>query len=137
MDPSPGSSKRSSKRTLLKQNTAAANGPDPKEIKKEYIKQLNDYFNSPFKSDKVFVLEYLSQITREKMSEHEDVIDKIFYDGIYNVLINPNEDPWNIHLAFDILGNMIESPNQRQKLGKKGYLKKIFSLMDEFTEDIL
>ena len=71
------------------------------------------------------------------MPEHEDVIDKLFYDGIYKILINPNEDPWNIHLAFDILGNMIESPNQRQKLGKKGYLKKIFSLMDDFTDDIL
>ena len=45
------------------------------------------------------------------MAEHEDVIDKMFYDGIYKILINQNEDPWNIHLAFDILGNMIESPN--------------------------
>ena len=56
------------------------------------MKQLVSFFNSPFKSDKRFVLEYLAQITREKLTEHEDVIDKLFYDGIYNVLVDPKED---------------------------------------------
>lgn len=108
-DVSPNTGKRNKKMSIGPE-VKEPPPPDPKEVKKMYVKQLEDYFKSPFSNDKRFVLEYLSQVTREKLHEHEDVIDKLFYDGIYNVIINPNEEPWNVHLAFDILGNMIESP---------------------------
>ena len=43
------------------------------------------------------------------METHEDVIEKLFYDGIYKIIINPGETEKNVLMSLDLLGNMISS----------------------------
>jgi len=56
-------------------------------------------------------------MTRDKIHESEDCINALFYDSIFNVIINSN-DPVNRARAFDVLCNMVQSDTQRKKLAE-------------------
>jgi hypothetical protein len=66
------------------------------------------FIDSPFKEDKKFAVEYLAKLTRDRINECEDAVNSLFYDKIFNLLIN-TKDEWNRHISFSILSNMISS----------------------------
>jgi len=64
-------------------------------------------------------------MTRDKIHESEDCINALFYDSIFNVIIN-SKDPVNRARAFDVLCNMVQSDTQRKKLAEDGYFSRVF-----------
>jgi hypothetical protein len=92
----------------------------PYNANKKFIQQLKKFFDSPFKNDKTYAILYMSQLTRDKLNESEEAINALFYDSIFNVIIN-SKDPVNRSRAFDVLCNMVQSDTQRKKLAEGGY----------------
>lgn len=80
----------------------------PFQQSKRFIQQLKKFFDSPFKEDRTFAVLYMAQLTRDKIHESEDAINALFYDSIFNELLNSREE-LNRSRAFDVLCNMVQS----------------------------
>lgn len=70
----------------------------------------------------------MAQLTRDKIHESEDAINALFYDSIFNELLNSKEE-LNRSRAFDVLCNMVQSHTQRHKLADQGYFQRVFERM--------
>lgn len=76
----------------------------------KFIKQLLNFFESPFKDDRKFALSYMATLTRDRVHESEEVINKLFYKQAFTVLMGPKgAEDINRHKAFEILCNMVAS----------------------------
>ena len=76
-----------------------------------YIRTLQDFLESPFKDDRKFALNYLATLTRDRIFECEDLLNKLFLKNIFPVIVGPKgtTDEVNRHKAFDIMCNMIQA----------------------------
>lgn len=50
----------------------------------------------------------MSQLTRDKLNEAEDAVNMLFYDKIFNVLMN-STDEINRNYSYEILSNIVNS----------------------------
>ena len=64
---------------------------------------------SPFEDDRKFALTYVSYLSRDYVNESERVLNALFYDKIYDVLMKQSADDTNRFKALDILCNMTQS----------------------------
>jgi hypothetical protein len=48
---------------------------------------LRKFFESPFKDDKKFAVQYISQLTRDRINESEDIVNALFYDQIFKLIV--------------------------------------------------
>ena len=85
------------------------------EIERVYLNQVQVFFRSPFREDKQFVINYLTQLSRDRLGEiiHYKCVQKLFYDSIFNCILDMKEEEKNIHMAFEILLNIYENREQR------------------------
>lgn len=79
--------------------------------------QLQNFFDSPFKEDKRFALQYMAFLTRDKIDESEDTVNKLFYNRVSQILMKATKDNKDeIRLkfkAFEIISNMVQSKSHR------------------------
>jgi hypothetical protein len=87
------------------------------------LEQLIKFFSSPFKDDRMFVVKYMAQLTRDRLSESTHAVDALFFDKIFNILFESDET--SRLLIFDIICNLIGSESQRKRLASQGYFKQI------------
>lgn len=88
----------------------------------KYIRAVQDFLESPFKDDKKFALGYLAVLSRDRISDCEELLNKIFMRSVFNVILGPKkgtDEEVNRHKAFEILCNMIHSENLRHKLAQE------------------
>ena len=76
---------------------------------------MNEFFNSPFKDDRKFVVKYMAQMTRDRITEAKEHIENLFFDKIFNMLLKTT-DELNRLMSFDILCNLVNSDVHRKKL---------------------
>ena len=78
-------------------------------------------------------------MSRDKLDEpiHNKCIQKLFYDSIFNFVIDLNEEEINIHAAFEILLSLYDNKQQRQKLAEEGYLAKIFDTYTHIVNSMI
>ena len=72
------------------------------------LDQLNSFFESPFKDDKRYTISFLAQMTRDKLDEATTIVNEIFFDKIFDLLLE-TEDERNKLKSFEILCNLIHS----------------------------
>ena len=101
----------------------------PNDRKKAQLSQLLEFFNSPFKDDRKFVIKYLSVMTRDRIDEAGSYIETLFFDRIFNLLFKFDKDDMNKLMIFDILCNLVGSQQHRKKLATQGYLAKVYQAM--------
>ena len=92
---------------------------------KKFIDQLYKFLKSPFKDDIKFGVHYMMILTRDKLPEAEDAINKIFYDAMFNILIN-SKDETNKHRSFETISYIVDSDVQRHKLVNEGCFSQLF-----------
>lgn len=69
----------------------------------------------------------MATLTRDRVQESEEVINKLFYKQAFNVLMVPKgQEDINWHKAFEILCNMVSSDTQRHKLAQEEYFLKVY-----------
>lgn len=91
--------------------------------------------NSPFKEDKKFALQYLAVLSRDRIYDCEDLLNKAFFNAVFNVVIGPkNTDEVNRHKAFEIMCNMIHSENLRHKLASEDCFLRVFEKLLYVTD---
>jgi len=88
-----------------------------------------DFFNSPFKEDRKFVIKYVNTLTRDNISNAGQHIETLFFDKIFSLLLRYDKDDMNKLMIFDILCNLINHEQHRAKLANQGYLAKIYQSM--------
>jgi hypothetical protein len=49
---------------------------------------MKAFFNSAFNADRKFALLYLVQISRDDLNEKELAINSLFYDKIYDIILD-------------------------------------------------
>ncbi|CDW78052.1 UNKNOWN [Stylonychia lemnae] len=109
---------------------------DEEQKKENKLKQMNDFFQSPFKDDKRFAITYISQLTRDKLYGHfiyltlfrqesDTIVNQIFFDKIFNLLLE-TDDERNKLKSFEILCNLIHSDIQRKKLAEQNYFQRVY-----------
>lgn len=57
----------------------------------------------------------MAQLTRDRLAESEEAVNRLFYDTIFNILLM-SKDEVNKHKSFEIISNMVNSDSQRTKL---------------------
>jgi hypothetical protein len=62
------------------------------------------------------------------------IINRIYYDSVFNIIIDLKEEEIKVHIAFDILFNLMESPIHRKKLAEERYLARLFEKYMVFAE---
>jgi hypothetical protein len=70
-------------------------------IKKKILKQIKDFYTSPYEDDKRFSVAYVSKITREDFGEKE-LVSSIFFYLIFDLILDSNDEYIIIH-AYDSL----------------------------------
>ena len=100
---------------------------------KKFIQQIQKFFDSPFKDDKRFGVQYLAGLTRDRIDECEEIINSLFYDKIFNMMLNTKDD-YIRHTAFQILSNIVSSTKQREKLANQHYFSRVFEKIQTFNE---
>ena len=88
---------------------------------------------SPFKDDIKFGVHYMMILTRDKLPDAEDAINKIFYDAMFNILLS-SKDETNKHRAFETISNIVDSEVQRHKLVKEGCFRELFERMQAVAD---
>ena len=112
---------------LIEVYNEAENSKD-KNGEKARLQQLDQFFTSPFKKDRAFVITYMAQMTRDRIEKSTELIQKLFFDKIFKLMLNTKDE--NIRLkAFEIMCNMIHVPEWRKKLAEQGYLKEVYTNM--------
>lgn len=77
---------------------------------KNFRLQLTKFFESPFKDDKRFALQYMAYLTRDKIDESEETVNSLFYKNVSTILMQSTKDADENRLrdkAFEILSNMV------------------------------
>lgn len=100
---------------------------------KKFTNQLTKFFDSPFADDKRFAVQYVANLTRDKMSESEEVVKQLFYDKIFPLLIQ-SKDQDNRLMAFEVICNIIQSDTQRHKLADGQYFARVFEKMHAIAD---
>ena len=67
-------------------------------------------------------------LTRDKLGDAEDAMNKIFYDAMFGILMY-SKDETNKHRAFETISNIVDSDVQRHKLVKEGCFRDLFEKM--------
>ena len=67
---------------------------------------LNNLFHSPFKEDRRFMIKYLAIETRDRLSESKHLIDSLFFDKIFKLMLT-SSDEQNTLQAYDIICNLM------------------------------
>lgn len=101
---------------------------DEKQKNRALLDQLNQFFASPFKDDRRFTIFHLAQLTRDRIDQSKELINALFFDKIFRLLLNTNDER-NKLKAFEILCNLIHSPNHRKRLAQQGYFKQVYDTM--------
>ena len=52
------------------------------------METLNNFFHSPFKDDKRFMIRYLAMEARDRLSENKYFIDHLFFDKIFKLMVH-------------------------------------------------
>jgi len=86
---------------------------------------LNNFFHSPFKQDRRFMLKYLAVETRDRIETSKHLIDSLFFDKIFKLMLS-SQDEQNSLQAFDIMCNLIMHTEYRGRIRDKGYLNQIY-----------
>ena len=48
----------------------------------------------------------MAQLTRDRLAESEDAVNRLFYDTIFKILLE-SKDEVNRHKSFEIISNMV------------------------------
>lgn len=97
----------------------------------KFIRAVADFLESPFKEDKRFALQFLAGVTRDRVEECEELLNKLFMKNVFTVIVAPRgSDEANRHTAFDILCNMIQSAKQRKRLCDEDCLIRVFEKLN-------
>lgn len=125
--------------TLPNTGLTSMRGVQPIFRNKKCLHQLLKYFESPFKSDKLYGAKYMVVITRDKMAHCEDAVNQLFYDKIFNMLLMTTklDDEIGVQIrreSFDMMSNMVASNQQRHKLGDEEYFSRLFEKMSYVTD---
>ena len=67
-------------------------------------------------------------LTRDKLPDAEDAVNKIFYDAMFGILMN-SKDETNKHRSFETISNIVDSDIQRHKLVSEGCFRDLFEKM--------
>ena len=98
---------------------------------------MKDWIVSPFVHDKKFAINYLATITRDNMKENEELVESLFFDDVFNIMLQiETEDAVNVDHAYAIFGNLIEFQKTREKLTKEGYLVKVYEYLMQYIDQI-
>ena len=95
---------------------------------KKFLSQLNSFMKSPFKDDIKFGVHYMMILTRDKLADAEEAINKTFYEAIFGILMY-SKDETNKHRAFETICSIVDSDIQRHKLVKEGCFRELFDRM--------
>ena len=88
---------------------------------------LNNFFHSPFKDDKRFMIRYLAMAARDRLSENKYLIDQLFFDKIFKLMIKyKDKDEQNVLQAYDLICNLLMDEEYRARLRDKGYINQIY-----------
>lgn len=71
------------------------------------------------------MITYLAQFTRDKLGESEKVVNELFFDKIFELMLH-TDDERNKLKSFEILCNLINSDVQRAKLSEQDYFRRVF-----------
>lgn len=117
------------KKLLDVQSTPEGEPPmEEKARQKAQLDQLNQFFMSPFKDDRRFTIYHLAQITRDRLESSNKLVNHLFFDKIFKMLITTNDEK-NKLKAFEILCNLIQSQTHRRRLAKEGYFRNVYEHM--------
>jgi hypothetical protein len=105
--------------------------------KKEFISQLKQFYDSPFRGDRLFAIDYVVQLSRDNLLANEEIIEYVFFDEMFNMMINiENEEDINVDRAYAVFCNLIESRKQRDRITKQGYLKLVYDKIMPYVDYI-
>ena len=65
-------------------------------------------------------------MTRDKMDQSKDLVNALFFDKIFNLLLR-TQDEKNKIKSFEILCNLIHSSVHRKKLASQNYFKQVYA----------
>jgi hypothetical protein len=105
-----------------------------KEKNKAQLEQLSTFFASPFKEDRRFTIFHLAQLTRDRLDQSKEMVNALFFDKIFRMLLTTTDER-NKLKAFEILCNLIHSPNHRKRLAKQGYFAQVYENLKIGTVD--
>jgi hypothetical protein len=94
-------SKKSSKKELFDGNQSMF-------ANKKLIDQLQKFMKSPFKDDNKFGVHYMMIMTRDKLPDAEEAMNKIFYDSMFGILLSSKDESLK-HKSFETISNMVDS----------------------------
>ena len=97
--------------------------------KKTTQELLNNLFHSPFKDDKRFMIRYLAIETRDRLEESKYLVDALFFDKIYKLMLN-SSDEQNTLQAYDIMCNLMMNADYRAKIRDQNYMRQIYESID-------
>ena len=84
---------------------------------KKYIQQFEKFYDSSFADDKRFVVHYFAQLTRDKIHYCKDLVDRLFYERIFDLINTSSKKEFGNKLkAFDIICNLVTSDVHRSRL---------------------
>lgn len=97
-------------------------------VKKSILKQIKEFYYSPYEDDKRFAVSYIGRITRQDFGENE-LVKSMFFFLIFDLIIE-SEDEVIVVDAYDSLCNLTQDEETRLKLATEGYYKKVFENID-------
>lgn len=107
---------------------------EQKQKNKAMLEQLTQFFQSPFKEDRRFTIFHLAQMTRDRLDSSKELVQALFFDKIFNMLLKTSDEK-NKLKAFEILCNLIHSPQHRKKLANQHYFRQVYETMKIGTVD--
>ena len=59
-------------------------------MRTHFIKQLEKFLKSPFEEDQKFAILYINQLVKDNYEENQDIVELLFYDRIFNLILKNN-----------------------------------------------
>jgi hypothetical protein len=82
-------------------------------IRSVILKQIHDFYFSPYEDDRKFAVVYISQVTRENFEEATELINEIFFDLVFD-LIFESKDEKTVIKSYETLCNLTQQEEIRK-----------------------
>ena len=87
--------KKKEKQALIKKKKEKLQMTDAAK-RKNYLKQIGQFLDSPFQHDQMFAIYFIASECRDNMKNQDDVIGMLFYDRIFNrIMKDPFDRDWD------------------------------------------
>lgn len=86
------------------------------------LEVLNNFFHSPFKDDRRFMIRYLAVEVRDRLDTSRHLIDSLFFDKIFKLMLSSSDES-NTMQAYEIVCNLLKDDKYRARLRDNQYVR--------------